>query len=296
MRLSGLFVPLITPFTDTDTVALDSVESLAHAALDAGATGLVALGTTGEPATLTPAERAAVLDVCARVCAERAAPLIVGAGSNTTSDSIAALAALDPRASAALTVVPYYLRPSEAGVIAHFRALAAASPVPLIIYNIPYRTGRTLTAETLRELAAIPNVAGFKHSAGAVDDTTTVFLSECATTTAILAGDDLHAPALLALGASGAILAAANLATSAYARLVTLWNTGPLPEARTLTHRLTPLSKALFAEPNPSVIKAVLAARGRIPTPDLRLPLLPAGPESTAAALRALEEATLTDR
>ncbi|MEV0293750.1 4-hydroxy-tetrahydrodipicolinate synthase [Nocardia sp. NPDC050710] len=288
MSLSGLFIPLITPFTDDGALATDALESLAHSALDAGAAGIVALGTTGEPATLTPDERRRVLDICARVCAERRAQLLAGASSHSTADSVETLAALDPRITAALTVVPYYTRPSEAGVVAHFRHLAAKSPVPLIIYHVPHRTGRILGCGTLRELAEIPNVIGFKHAVGGVDDTTVTFLSECASDTAVLAGDDLHAAALLALGATGAILAAANLATTAYVELVDAWRTGPLETARTLAHRLAPLSAAVFAEPNPVVIKAVLAAEGHIPSPAVRLPLLPADAASTAAALRAL--------
>ena len=162
MTLTGLFVPLITPFTASGDLAADALEGLAHAVLDDGATGIVALGTTAETTTLTPKERRRVLDICARVCGERDAHLIAGAGSNSTADSAEALATLDSRqVTAALTVVPYYIRPSEAGVLAHFRALAATSRVPLIIYNIPYRTGRTLSLETLRQLAELPNVIGF---------------------------------------------------------------------------------------------------------------------------------------
>src|SRR5215469_490935 len=139
--MEGLHVPLITPFTTDGDVALDVLEKLAHAVIEAGAAGLVALGTTGEPATLTAAERHAVLDVCARVCRERDATLIAGAGSNDTAGTARDLHELAawPEVSAALTVVPYYTRPSEEGVVAHFARLAGDSPVPQIVYNIPYR-------------------------------------------------------------------------------------------------------------------------------------------------------------
>ncbi|WP_433761915.1 4-hydroxy-tetrahydrodipicolinate synthase [Nocardia sp. CA-135398] len=288
MTLTGLFVPLITPFTANGELASDALAGLAHEVLDDGATGIVALGTTAETATLTPEERRRVLDICGAVCRERDAALIAGAGTNSTADSARALAALDPTVTAALTVVPYYTRPSEAGVVAHFRQLAAHSPVPLIVYNIPHRTGRTLGHDTLHELARIPNIIGFKHAVGGIDDTTTTFMATRASDVAVLAGDDLHAAALLALGAPGAILATAHLATSAFATLIHRWRNGPIDEARALTHRLTPLSAALFAEPNPVVIKSALAAQGRIPTPTVRLPLLPAAPETIAAALEAL--------
>ncbi|KZM70809.1 4-hydroxy-tetrahydrodipicolinate synthase [Nocardia terpenica] len=288
MTLSGLYVPLITPFTATGELAAEALEGLANDVVDAGAAGLVALGTTGEPATLTVAERRRVLDVCAGVCRSRGVPLIAGAGSNSTAESAQALAALDPRVSAALAVVPYYTRPSEDGVVAHFRNLAAASPVPLIIYNIPYRTGRPLGAETLCRLADLPNVIGFKHAVGGIDDTTIAFLSRVSADTAVLAGDDLFLSPLLALGAAGGIMASANVATTAYVDLIAAWRDGMLERARGLGNRLAPLASALFAEPNPVVIKAVLAAQGRIPSPAVRLPLLPAGDIAVTAALTAL--------
>ncbi|MFI9406850.1 4-hydroxy-tetrahydrodipicolinate synthase [Nocardia sp. NPDC052316] len=289
MTLAGLFVPLVTPFTADGALAADALAGLAYSALADGATGLVALGTTAETATLSTAERQLVIEICARACREHNAPLIVGAGTNCTADSIDALAGLGASITAALTVVPYYTRPSEAGVLAHFRALAASSPVPLVVYNIPYRTGRTLGADTLRELAAEPNIIGVKHAVGAIDDTTIELMRTRPADFAVLAGDDLYAAPLLALGATGGILASATLATAAFAALVTAWRDGPLDEARALGHRLAALSAALFAEPNPSVIKAVLAAEGRIPSPAVRLPLLPASAGATAAARAALE-------
>lgn len=288
MTLAGLFVPLVTPFTADGGLAADALSGLAHSALTEGATGLVALGTTAETATLSAAERTRVVEICAEACREHNAPLIVGAGSNCTADSIEAVAALSPHITAALTVVPYYTRPSEAGVLAHFRALADASPVPLVIYNIPYRTGRTLGAETLRRLAEHPNIVGVKHAVGSVDDTTIELMRTRPADFAVLAGDDLYLAPLLALGAAGGILASATLATPAFAALVAAWRDGPLDQARSLGHRLAALSTALFAEPNPTVIKAVLAAEGRIPSPAVRLPLLPASEAATSAALAAV--------
>ena len=288
MSLTGLFVPLVTPFTATDELASDALEALAHAVLDDGAAGIVALGTTAEPATLTSAERRRIVDICAGVCAERGAELIVGTGSNSTAGSVGLLAELDPRATAALTVVPYYTRPSEDGVVEHFRHLAAASPVPLIIYNVPYRTGRPLGADTLGRLARLPNVAGFKHAVGGIDDATVAFMSSMPSDTAVLAGDDLYVGPLLALGARGAILACANVATRAYANLIAAWQDGALDHARQLNNSLVPLARALFAEPNPAVIKAVLSAHNRIPTAHVRLPLLPSTQAATEAALAGL--------
>ena len=285
--LRGLYVPLITPFTDDGELAPEALEKLAHAVIDAGASGIVALGTTGEPATLTIAERHTVLDVVARACRERGAQLIAGAGSNDTAGSVRELRDLAawPEVSAALTVVPYYTRPSEAGVVAHFTRLAADSPVPLVVYNIPYRTGLSLGAATLLELASVPGIIGVKHAVGAVDQDTVMMMAARPPGFAVLAGDDVFASPLLALGAAGGILASAHLRTAEFAEMIAAWRAGRAAQARDLGHRLAPLSAALFAEPNPAVIKGALHALGQIPSPDVRLPLLPAGQQAVRAAL-----------
>jgi 4-hydroxy-tetrahydrodipicolinate synthase len=270
-----LHVPLITPFNAAGAVAPGPLEELAHSVLDDGAGGLVALGTTAEAAVLDADERRLVTEVVTRVCRERGAHLTVGAGSNDTRSTIEALAKTE--ADAALVPVPYFTRPSEAGVIAHFEALAEASPVPLIVYNIPYRTGRALGADTVRRLAAIPAIVGIKHAVGGIDQDTVALVPDVP----LLAGDDVFAPALLALGAAGAILASAHLATDRWVRLAGSYDAG-------LGHELAALAAAVFAEPNPTVIKAVLHAHGRIPTPDVRLPLLPAAPAAARTAEAAL--------
>lgn len=291
--LAGLWVPLVTPFTpDAAHVDHAAVDHLARRALDRGATGLVALGTTGEAASLDPDEKHAVVRTCARACADHGAPLIVGIGTNDTRRAEAELAALPDtigsHPAAALVPVPYYTRPSEAGVVAHFARLAAVSPVPLIVYHIPYRTGRALSAGTLGELAALPGITGIKHAPGGIDQDTVEFLARADADFAVLAGDDLYCSPLLAMGAAGGILASAHVATGAYADLVRLWADDAAAPARALGHRLAPLSAALFAEPNPVVLKGVLAELGEIPSAAVRLPLLPASPASVDAALRAL--------
>ena len=184
--------------------------------------------------------------------------------------------------------MPYYTRPTEAGVVEHYSRIAAASPVPVIVYDVPHRTARSLGADTLRALADVPNIIGFKHSPGVIGDTTVRFLTESSSTTSILAGDDLHVPALLALGAVGTITASANIAPTGFARLIEMWQSGDVLAARELWRLLMPLAAALFAEPNPTVIKAVLAAQGILRTPAVRLPLLPATCNATAAALAAM--------
>jgi 4-hydroxy-tetrahydrodipicolinate synthase len=291
VSLQGLYVPLITPFTEEGDLAADALEKLAHAVIDDGAAGLVALGTTGESPTLTVAERRAVLDVCAAVCRERGATLIAGAGSNDTASTARALRDLAawPEVSAALTVVPYYTRPSQEGIVAHFTRVAADSHVPVLVYNIPYRTGASLSGKTLRELAAIPGIAGVKHAVGGIDHDTVMLLADLASSRredfAVLAGDDVFASALLALGAAGGILASAHVCTSEFADLVAAWRAGDAARGRELGNRLAPLAAALFAEPNPCVIKGVLHAQGKIPSPAVRLPLLPARDDTVDAVM-----------
>jgi 4-hydroxy-tetrahydrodipicolinate synthase len=289
--LNGLYVPLITPFTADGDLARAALEDLAHSVLDAGAAGLVVLGTTGEPTALTPAERHAVLDTTARVCRERGATLIAGAGSNDTEASAAALRGLAewPEVAAALTVVPYYTRPSQDGIVAHFRRLAAGSaghrPIPLIVYNIPDRTGVSLNWRTLRALAGIPGIVGMKHAVGGIDADTVRFMADVPEGFSVLGGDDAFISALLALGAVGGILAASHLRTADFAALIAAWRSGDVAGARELGNSLAPLAAAVFAEPNPTVIKGVLHAQGRIPDPGVRLPLLPASDDSVRAAL-----------
>ena len=289
--LQGLFVPLVTPFTEEGEFAPDALEKLAHAVIDDGATGLVALGTTGESPTLTLAERRAVVGVCAGVSRARGVPLIVGTGSNDTTATVRAVRELAawPEVTAALIVVPYYSRPAQDGVIAHFTRVAAGSPVPVLVYNIPYRTGTSLSGQTLRALAAIPGIAGLKHAVGGIDHDTVMLMADPPEGFAVLAGDDVFAAPLLALGAAGGILASAHVRTRAFADFVAAWRSGPLTRARELSGPLASLSAALFAEPNPCVIKGVLHAQGRIPSPAVRLPLLPARDDSVRFALRMLQ-------
>jgi 4-hydroxy-tetrahydrodipicolinate synthase len=289
-ELTGLFIPLITPFTASGSVAADALEHLAHRVLDDGATGIVALGTTGEAASLTAAEKAQVLDICSRVCRERSAPLIAGAGTSDTARSAAELAALAqyPDVRAALVLVPYYIRPGEAGVIEHFKALAASSPVPLIIYNIPYRTGQPVSWRSMAKLAELPGIAGVKHAVGSIDPDTIAMMAGRPAGFSVLGGDGLVISPLLALGGEGGILAEAHVCTAEFARLVSSWRDEKAAGARELGHRLSPLSRALFAEPNPVVIKSVLHRMGQIPSPSVRLPLLPASLDSTEDALRAV--------
>ncbi|QYN39594.1 dihydrodipicolinate synthase family protein [Pseudonocardia sp. DSM 110487] len=286
MELSGVYVPLVTPFTPDGEVDTATLERLAREVVADGAAGIVALGTTGEPAVLEDAERRAVLDVCAAVRRDTGTTMVVGAGGSGTWRSAAELAALAawPEVDAALVPVPAFVRPTEAGVVAHMAQLAARSPVPVIVYHVPHRTARPLGVATLRELAALPGVVGMKNAVPALDADTVTLLADPPRGFAVLAGDVMAAP-MLALGAAGAIAASAHLCTGRWVAMVDAWRAGDAARARELGAPLAPLAAALFAEPNPSVIKAVLHATGRIPAPDVRLPLLPPDPATVAAAL-----------
>jgi 4-hydroxy-tetrahydrodipicolinate synthase len=292
--LQGVYVPLITPFAADGSVALDAIDRLCHEYLDAGCAGIVALGTTGEAASLEADEQQAVVDRCAAACDERGAQLIVGAGSNNTSKTIAAVAALrgTPALAAALIVVPYYVRPSEAGIVEHFKAVAAASPVPLVIYNIPVRTGRNLGAESMLELAGTPNFAGVKQAQPALDAETLEILARAPREFSVLGGEDLVLFPITLMGGAGTISAAAHLCTNRFVAMIECGLAGKVDDGRTHAEALLPVVQAAYAEPNPSVFKGVLHAQGRIPTADVRLPLVNAGTASVDRALAAVDAAT----
>ena len=294
LDLRGVHVPLITPFAADDSVAVDAIERLSHHYLDAGAAGIVALGTTGEAAALDADEQHAVIAATSRVCAERGAPLTVGIGSYNTRTTIAKAEALagTPGLAAVLVVTPYYVRPSEAGIVAHLAAVADASPVPVIVYNIPYRTGRVLGASGILEIAAHPNVAGIKQSVGALEADTLEVLAAAPDGFSVLSGEDPYILPILLLGGLGAIAASAHVCTDRFVALVEAGLKGRLDEARAHHEALLPVIRAGFAEPNPAVFKGVLHAQGLIPTPDLRLPMTPASPSAIAAALAAIDAAS----
>jgi 4-hydroxy-tetrahydrodipicolinate synthase len=289
-RPERLFVPVITPFDYDGHVDEVALERHADEILAGGAAGIVAVATTGEATALDDDERAAVISVCARVCSARDAILIVGAGTYNTRETIARHEALAdvPGARASLAVVPYYVRPSEAAIVAHFQVVAERSPVPLIVYNIPYRTARGLGSAALLELAATENVVGVKQAVGGIDADTLQVLAGAPGTFSVLGGDDAFLLPLILMGGAGAIAASANIATNQYAAMIDAGLAGDVARGRRLAEELLSLTLALFAEPSPAVIKAVLHARGRIPTPHVRMPLTDASATAREQALAAL--------
>jgi 4-hydroxy-tetrahydrodipicolinate synthase len=289
LRPTGVYVPLVTPFDEHGAVDIGALGRLAEHVLDCGARGIVALATTGEPTSLDDGEREAVVGVCSEVCLRREAVLIVGAGTNDTRTTILRHEALAAVAGvgASLAVVPYYVRPSETAIVRHFQAVAARSPVPLIAYNIPYRTGRGLGAGALLELAATANIAGVKQAVGCIDADTLRVLSEAGGDFALLGGDDAFLFPLMLMGARGAIAASANLCTRRFVEMIECGLRHEVEAGRGHAEALLPLVQALFAEPSPAVIKALLHAQGHIPTAAVRMPLADASPEATARALAA---------
>lgn len=292
-RPERVLVPVITPFDDAGNVDEEALERHAEEVLTNGAAGLVAAATTGEATALDAEEHGMVISACARVCAARNAVLIVGAGTYNTRETIARHEALAdvPGARASLAVVPYYVRPSEAAVVAHFQAIARRSPVPLIVYNIPYRTARGLGAAALLELAATENIVGVKQAVGGIDADTLQVLAGSPTTFSVLGGDDAFLFPLILMGGAGAIAASANVATEHYAAMIDHGLDAEVTEGRSMAAALLPLTLALFEEPSPAVIKAVLHAQGKIPTPHVRMPMADASPEATEQAMRAVEAA-----
>ncbi len=220
--LGGLWVPIITPLGSDGHVDSQALRRLAGRLLADGCAGLVALGTTGEPATLESHERALVIDTCAAACADAGKPLMVGVGSNCTRSTIAALLEVEAAAqpSVFLVVVPYYTRPSEDAIVDHYRAVADASATPVVVYNVPYRTGRALGADALLELARTPAIVGLKQAVGSLDLDTLQILRSRPKHFQVLAGDDAFIAPTILMGGVGAIAASAHVATPAFVAMV----------------------------------------------------------------------------
>lgn len=294
LDLSGVWVPLITPFDEAGGVDADAVGRLVGEYLDAGAAGIVALGTTGEAPALSSAEREMVVATCSRACASRSAPLIVGTGTNSTRTTIEATEAFAGTDAlvAVLVVTPYYVRPSVEGIADHMRAVAAASSVPIVIYNIPYRTGRVIPAEAMIDLSRVDGIAAVKQAVGGIDADTLRILAESDPGFQVLGGDDAFLYPTVLMGGAGAICASSHVCTERFVAMIECGLAGKLEDGRAHAESLLPVVDAGFAEPNPAVFKGVLHAQGRIATPDLRAPMTNASPEAIERALRAIAAAT----
>lgn len=284
---SGLLVALATPFTTDNEVDLLAFRRLVRHVAGGGADGLVVLGSTGEAATILEAERDALIVACLEEAGH--AKVVVGTGSNATHQAAAwTKRAQELGAAGALVVTPYYNKPTPAGLVAHYAACAEASPgLPLIVYNVPGRTGQNLAPSTLTQLWENPQVVAVKESSGNLGQ-----IGEIARTLptgkALLAGDDNLALASLSVGACGLVSVLGNGWPREAKHLVDLALAGQRTEAAALNARLLPLMDALFLESNPIPLKAALQQLG-LCGDGLRLPLVPA----SEATRRRLAEAML---
>jgi 4-hydroxy-tetrahydrodipicolinate synthase len=275
LDLRGVWVPLITPFDEQGSVDVKAIEQLCREYSLAGVSGIVALGTTGEASSLDAGEKQVVIDAVVRACSAAGTRVIVGTGSNNTDATIRATAALaeTPAVVGALVVVPYYVRPSVEGIVAHLKAVAAESPVPVVVYNIPSRTGRDLGAAGLLELADVPNIAGVKQAVATLDADTLEVLANAPDGFGLLGGEDTLLFPLMCMGAVGTISAAAHLCTERFVAMIECGLAGKIEDGRAHAEALLPVIRAAYTDPNPAIFKGVLHAEGRIATPDVRLPL-----------------------
>lgn len=268
---SGIWVPLVTPFTPQGGVDHAALARLARRLIADGVSGLVALGTTGEPSSLDAAEKRAVLDTV--LDAAGATPVVVGLAGNNTAELLATVERLENHPLAGLLVpAPYYVRPSQEGIRRHFHSLANASRHPVVIYDIPYRTGVEIATDTLLDLAGHANIVAVKDCGGSIDKTLTLLQDG---RLRVLAGEDLQTFSTRCLGGHGAIAASAHVRTRDLVAMDRAIAEGRLGDARALFHALVPGIRALFSEPNPAPVKAVLALQGEMDAA-VRPPLVPA--------------------
>ncbi|MFW6050881.1 MAG: 4-hydroxy-tetrahydrodipicolinate synthase [Myxococcota bacterium] len=286
MELQGAFTALITPFRDGE-VDEKALRDLVERQIAAGIDGLVPCGTTGESVTLRGDEPARVMRTVVEQARGRV-PVIGGAGTNATDKTIAlAAVAREAGVDGLLLVCPYYNKPTQAGMEAHFRAVLKEVPVPTVLYNVPGRTGSDLSADTVERLTDLPEVVGIKEATGNVLRSQEI-ARRCGDRLAILSGDDGLTLGILAVGGTGVISVTSNVAPKEVADVCRLWREGKAAEARKLHQRLLPLHDALFIEANPGPIKLAMAEVG-LAAPEIRLPMvLPSEPsrEVIRAALK----------
>ena len=285
---SGSYVALVTPFND-GKVDLDKLGDLVDFHIGEGTDGLVPCGTTGESATMTPEEHEIVI----RAVVERAGgkvPVLAGTGSNSTDEAIRFTRfAQDIGADGALLITPYYNKPTQAGLVQHFEAIARNTSLPLVLYNVPSRTGVNMLPPAVIECSKLPNVIGIKEASGSVDQTVEILRGS---DLAILSGDDSLTLPLMSVGATGVISVAANVAPRMVADMVRFANNGDFAAARELHMKLFPLFDILFVETNPIPAKAAMVLQNRV-GPELRLPMTQLSEKHMPALKRIMTEVGL---
>ncbi len=266
----GAIVAIVTPFKK-GKVDEASLRKLVEFQIKNGTDGIVPCGTTGESSTLSHEEHDKVIEIVIDAVKKRV-PVIAGTGSNSTAEAIRLTRhAYKAGADGALMVAPYYNRPTQEGLYQHYKAVAEAVPIPIIIYNIPGRTGVNINPETLARLAKIKNIVGVKEASGSIKQMSDV-ISLCGPNFDVLSGDDLFTLPLMAMGGCGVISVVSNVAPADMAGLVDAFASGDFKKSQALHFKMSGLIDALFIETNPAPVKAALSLMKKI-SYEVRLPL-----------------------
>lgn len=269
-RFAGAYTALVTPFRNGE-IDERALRGMIEFQIQGGISGLVPCGTTGEAATMTIAEHNRVVDIVIEQAMGRV-PVIAGTGSNDTRCAIDhTVHAARSGAAAALVVVPYYNKPTQEGMYRHFAAVAEATDLPIVLYNVPGRTGVNLAPETVLRLAEIPSIAGIKEASGSLDQVSQIALGAPAGFT-ILSGDDSLTLPIMAVGGHGAISVVSNIVPDTVSALIQAARAGDYVTALGVHQRLFDLSRAMFLENNPTAVKTAAAMLG-LCGGELRLPL-----------------------
>ena len=268
----GVLTALVTPFRDGD-LDEEALRDLIERQIEAGVDGLVPCGSTGESATLSHAEHESVVEITVQAVRGRV-PVVAGTGSNDTAAAIAFTRhAKRAGADGALLISPYYNKPTQHGIVEHYAAVACAAQLPLLIYNVPGRTGSNILPATMARLADIEHVVGVKEACGDLGQVSEL-IARCPDDFDVLSGDDALTLALLAIGARGVISTTSNVAPIEMCELVRAFRAGDTARARAIHYQLLPLFDALFCETNPIPVKTALHLMDLI-GPEIRLPLTP---------------------
>jgi 4-hydroxy-tetrahydrodipicolinate synthase len=280
---TGCGTALVTPFTADGALDEPAIRRLARRQVDHGMHYVVPVGTTGEAPTLSPAERQRVIALVAEEVGDRV-PVLAGAGGYDTAEVVHAVAAAaSAGATGILSVAPYYSKPTQEGLYQHYAAIAGSTSLPIVLYNVPGRTGANIEPATVERLSAIPNIIGVKEASGNVFQIAEV-RRRLPQSFLVLSGDDALALPVMALGGQGVISVAGNEVPREMSQLVELCEQGDYVAARALHERLLPLLQANFIESNPMPVKAVMAMAGLL-TLTYRLPMVPPT-DATLARLR----------
>ncbi|GGB85695.1 4-hydroxy-tetrahydrodipicolinate synthase [Pseudoduganella buxea] len=287
--IKGSIVAIVTPMHADGSLDYEALDGLIDWHIAEGTDGIVIVGTTGESATVTVEEHCALVKACVDRVAGRI-PVIAGTGGNSTAEAIELTRfAKEAGADATLQVVPYYNRPTQEGMYRHFKAIAEAVDLPVILYNVPGRTVADMSNETILRLAAIANIVGVKDATGNIGRGLDL-LRLAPSDFAVYSGDDPTAMALMLAGGKGNISVTANVAPRAMAELCAAAMNGEIAKAIEINNRVFPLHQKLFVEPNPVPAKWALAEMGKMPA-GIRLPLVPLAEEFHPAVRAALRDA-----